>query len=256
MKFRDFFDRTYIINLPHRVDRRREITKELENIGMPLISGKVELFKAIKPKYRGEFELIGYKGAFLSHLSVLKIARAEGLKNVLIIEDDLTLRKDFKQYEGMILTELLESKWDIAHFGYCGDENHTEVNFPILQPCFEKKEIIGAHFYGVKAEIFDELINFFEVLLKRPFNHPDGGPMSPDGVLNVFPQQHPHINRLMTVQSFGNQRSSKSDISPKWFDNVPILSPTVNYGRQLGLANLKMLFKPSPKRRIKPLNQS
>ena len=222
MKFIDFFDRAYVINLPSRTDRRQEMASELRSAGMPFTSGKVEIFSAIKPESPEPFQSIGYKGCFLSHLNVLKKAKMEGLNNVLVMEDDLKLRNDFQRYEDDILRELLDHSWDIAHFGYLSDNFSQEgVKSPILQPF--SGEIIGAQFYAVNRKAFDTLIDFFEILLERPDGHPDGGPMSPDGVFNVFKWQHPDIVRLIAVPSFGAQRSSRSDISPSWFDQVPLL---------------------------------
>jgi glycosyl transferase family 25 len=235
MTFLDFFDRAYVINLPAREDRRQEMAKELENVGMPFTLGKIELFSAIKPKSPGSFQSIGYRGCFLSHLNLLKKAKEENLRNVLIMEDDLEIRKDFSQHEDSILRELSDKDWDIVHFGYCEDESHKlhqDIEFPILQPF--SGQINGSHFYAVNAKAFDKLIDFFEVLLQRPAGHPEGGPMSPDGVLNVFKWQHPDIVRLITVPSFGGQRSSRSDISPSWFDQLPILKTLVQLIRSWG----------------------
>jgi glycosyl transferase family 25 len=244
MKFTDFFDRAYVINLPERNDRRREMAEELQNAGMPFTPGKVELFPAIRPDSRGEFQSIGYRGCFLSHLSILKQAREAGLKNVLVMEDDLELRADFKEYEPLILQELQLGNWDIVHFGY----NSTQVNQAINQPMLQSfsGEIIGSQFYAVNGRVLNQLIHFFEILLSRPAGHPDGGPMSPDGVLNVFKWQHPDIIRLIAVPSFGGQRSSRSDISPKWFDHVPGLRSLVGVARRGGMTRrAKTLLKPA-----------
>lgn len=232
MRFMEFFDRGYVINLAHRVDRRQEMEKELEKAGMPFAPGKVELFSAIKPDSPGPFQSIGYRGCFLSHLNILKKAREEGLKNVLVMEDDLELRQDFHQYEDIILSELTETDWDIVHFGYQHEQSPqiNEVTLPILQTF--SGEIIGTQFYAVNGKAFDQLIDFFELLLQRPAGHPDGGPMSPDGVFNVFKWQHPNIVRLIAVPIFGYQRSSLSDISPQWFDNVPLLNVVLGAARQ------------------------
>jgi len=236
MRFIEFFDCAYVINLPQRTDRRQEMAKELEKAGMPFSSGKVELFSAIRPDSPGSFQSIGYRGAFLSHLNVLKQARAKDLKTVLVMEDDLKLRQDFKQYEAMLLEELLERDWDLVHFGYCCDEpfDAKNVNSPILQPF--SGEIIGAQFYAVNGKAFDQLINFFEGVLQRPAGHPEGSPMSPDGVFNIFKWQHQTIVRLIAVPSFGDQRSSRSDISAQWFDQLPVLSFLAGLARKWGFA--------------------
>lgn len=234
MKFIEFFDCAYVINLPSRPDRRSEMVHELKNVGIPFPSGDVKLFTAIRPDSAGPFQSIGYRGAFLSHLNVLKQARANGLKNVLVMEDDLMLRRDFQQYEASLLGELLGGNWDLVHFGYCCDEpfNARKVSAPILQPF--SGEIIGAQFYAVNGRAFDQLIDFFEALLQRPAGHPDGSPMSPDGVFNIFKWQHPTIVRMIAVPSFGDQRSSRSDISAQWFDQVPVLSALAGFARKGG----------------------
>ena len=244
MRFIEFFDCAYVINLPNRVDRRKAMVKELENAGMPFTSGKVELFAAIRPESPGSFQSIGFRGCFLSHLSVLKQARADGLNNVLIMEDDLELRKDFKQYEDIILKELIAREWDIVHFGYCYDKPSVSeaINLPILQPF--SGELMCTTFYAVNQRVLDQLINFFEVLLQRPAGHPKGGPMSLDGAFNVFKWQHPNIARLIAVPSFGDQRSSKSDISSQWYNDLPILGFLTGLARKLGFArSFKHLLK-------------
>ncbi|MBW4691903.1 MAG: glycosyltransferase family 25 protein [Lyngbya sp. HA4199-MV5] len=244
MRFSEFFDCAYVINLPARTDRRREMAKELNQMGMPFKPGKVELFAAIRPDSPGPFQSIGYRGAFLSHLNVLKQAKARGLKNVLVMEDDLQLRQDFHQYEEVLLRELLKTDWDLAHFGYGCDERFDtqKVDAPILQPF--SGEIIGAQFYAVNGKALDCLIHFFEAVLQRPAGHPEGSPMSPDGVFNIFKWQYPTIVRLIAVPSFGNQRSSRSDISTQWFDQLPVLGSFAGLARKLGVArSIKSLLR-------------
>jgi glycosyl transferase, family 25 len=89
MAFQHIFERTYIINLPERLDRKAEIQRELRSIGSGLMAGKVELYPAAKPVDYYFFPTRGTLGCYLSHLSLLKQARADNLGNVLLIEDDL-----------------------------------------------------------------------------------------------------------------------------------------------------------------------
>jgi glycosyl transferase family 25 len=233
MKFQEFFERIYVINLPHRVDRRIAMEQELENAGMPFTPGKVELFAAIKPDSAAPFEKIGYKGCFLSHLSILKLALAANLSNVLIMEDDLSISNHFKQYEDILIENLCQTNWDIVHFGYFPEKavNPSENTFATFQPLSE--EITGLHFYAVNGRILERLINYFELSLHRPLDHPDGGPISVDGSYNLFQLQNPDILRLISLPCFGTQRSSRSDISPKWFDNLPIIKELATVARSV-----------------------
>ncbi|NJN29129.1 MAG: glycosyltransferase family 25 protein [Synechococcales cyanobacterium RM1_1_8] len=243
MKFIEFFDRTYIINLPERRDRRQGMAKELKRMGLPLTPGKVEIFPAVRPQDPGLFEGIGVRGAFLSHLGVLQKAKAEGARNVLVMEDDLAIHPDFSQYEATLLTELQQMDWDIVNFGYLNDgetglrdtanfKPHLSANlvqFPLLRS-FEGEKV-GAHFYAVNGKTLEPLIQLFETLLESPLSYLEGGAIPADGVFNVFKWKYPQRHRLIAVPSFGGQRSSRSDISPSWFDNVPILKHVAEVAR-------------------------
>ncbi|UIE36712.1 glycosyltransferase family 25 protein [Leptodesmis sichuanensis] len=244
MRVLDFFDRIYVINLPYRRDRRQQIEQELRAAGMPFAPGQVELFDAIRPDSAGEFPSIGYRGAFLSHLAVLKRAQAEQLQTVLVMEDDLMLFDCFKEYEESLIEQLSQRDWDIIHFGYEPQQGNPadDQSGVTLQPCF--RDVIGTHFYGVNRKALAPLIQFLEAMLQRPPGHPEGGPMSPDGALNMFCIQNPAIVRLITIPCLGKQRSSRSDISSKWFDQVPVLKELVNVARNTGLVNqIKQLLK-------------
>ncbi|MGB0563955.1 MAG: glycosyltransferase family 25 protein [Spirulinaceae cyanobacterium] len=247
----DFFDRAYVINLPQRTDRRAEITRELKKADMPLEAGKVELVTAIRPEVAFPFKSIGAKGAFLSHLKVLKMAKAANLKNVLIIEDDLQFTPDFKAYETALITELASQDWDLVQFGYCtrGHNPNCELGAPLLQDF--AGENTGAHCYAVNGKVLKQLIHFLEALLKDAIRHKRSA-MSIDGAFNVFKWRNAEANRLITTRCFASQRSSASDISTCWFDQtpglrqaarvarkVPGVSPVVRFARRQGLAPIK-----------------
>src|SRR4051812_34790380 len=102
----DYFDIAYILNLPERADRRREITEKLATIDVQLAPGRVELFPAIKPTHPGGFENIGIRGCFESHLAMYRRALAEGKKSLLIIEDDLTPLPELREFETAVLEKL------------------------------------------------------------------------------------------------------------------------------------------------------
>jgi glycosyltransferase involved in cell wall biosynthesis len=69
-------DKVYYINLDNRIDRRIQIEEELSKTNF-----QYERFSAIHDN-------IGMIGCTKSHIEVLKLAKKEGLKNVLILEDD------------------------------------------------------------------------------------------------------------------------------------------------------------------------
>jgi hypothetical protein len=188
MKLTEFFERTYVVNLPEREDRRRDITKELANVGISLAPNSVEIFPAIRPETAGEFPSIGAWDCFLSHLSILKHARQQNLSNVLVMEDDLAICKTLIAQESALIEQLQGQDWGMVYLGHY----LTDRNLPKVDPNGRSPEaavllkpytlgIQTTHFYGVNGQILDRLIAFLEQLQQRPSGHPDGGPMHVDG---------------------------------------------------------------------------
>jgi hypothetical protein len=216
-KITDYFQGVYAINLPERKDRRQFIVKELEEAGMPLTPHKVEIFPAIRPDEAGGFPSIGARGCFSSHLAILKQAKQDGLSNILIVEDDLEISAKFTTDQAVIVEQLCQQDWDFVYFGHFQE---VEQKSPVALVPFSE-EIRTTHFYAVNGRIFDRLLRFMEELQQRPPGHPDGGPMQIDGAYSTFRAQNPDVITLIASPSLGWQRSSRSDISPNWFDRVP-----------------------------------
>ncbi|GAB4320134.1 MAG: hypothetical protein OHK0047_02570 [Leptolyngbyaceae cyanobacterium] len=229
MRILDFFERAYVVNLPERRDRRQAIIQNLEKIEMPLTPGKLEIFPAIRPTEANGFPGIGARGCFMSHLQILKMAHNEGLSNVLIMEDDLLIKKQLQADQNRLIEQLRQTDWGFAYFGHNKNIPSTSLTaqfFPFSE------EILTTHFYGVNGKIFDRLINFLEILQQRPPGHPEGGPMHLDGAYNTFRAQNPDVVALRSIPNLGIQRSSRSDIhNTAWFDTVPVVSQLVNLAR-------------------------
>jgi hypothetical protein len=229
MTFHDYFDRVYIINLPERVDRRAEMEKELKSAELSPEQGRIEFFPAVKVPDPAGFDNAGYHGCFRSHLEVFKKARAVGAKHLLVFEDDAALSSHFRRDEEALVEQLQARSWGLVLLGHQdleppSDRSTVLVPFP--------GEVGLAHFYAVHASIFDRLIAFFESVLRRPPGHPDGGPMSPDGAINFFLARNPDIPAFITAPNLGSQRSSRSDLSPRWFDRIPVVRRTASLLRR------------------------
>lgn len=229
MKILDFFERAYVVNLPERHDRRQAIISHLEKVEMPLTPGKLEIFPAIRPTETNGFPGLGTRGCFISHLLILKMARDAGLSNILIMEDDLLIKKQLKTDQNLLIKQLQQTDWGFAYFGHNQTIPSTSLTAQ-FSPFSE--EIQTTHFYGVNGKILDRLINFLEVLQQRPPGHPEGGPMHLDGAYNTFRAQNPDVVALRTIPNLGTQRSSRSDVhSNSWFEDTPIISQLVGLAR-------------------------
>ncbi len=223
----NFFDKSYIINLPERLDRRAEMEQQLKRLGL---SDKVTFFPAIRPTDKGEFPSIGARGCFLSHLAVLKDAKSQNLNNLLIMEDDLSFSRFLIEQQDRITDKLRPLKWDFVYLGHglVLDESQEIVFHEYSEP------LVLAHFLAMNKNTIAQLVDFLEEILTRPAGHPIAGPMHVDGAYSTFRVQNPTTITLIANPNLGFQRSSSSDIANlKWFDTTPILSQLVIITRKV-----------------------
>jgi hypothetical protein len=67
---------------------------------------------------------------------------------------------------------------------------------------------------------------------ERPAGHPDGGKLNADALYSMFCSRYP-VQAVQAWPSLATQRSSASDISPKWFDRVAGLRGAASLARSL-----------------------
>ena len=111
--------RVFIINLEDRPDRRHEMRAELGRIGLGDDAPQVRFFRAHRPEAAGAFPSIGAHGCFMSHLGVLRQARSEGCRAVLILEDDAAFTQPFVEGGEALLKALSKDEsWSMAYLGH------------------------------------------------------------------------------------------------------------------------------------------
>ena len=206
----DYFDRTAIINLPERADRRAETRDEFKRIGWPIENIKVNFLPAIRPDKPDGFPSACARGCFLSHMSAIKKAKQDNIANILIMEDDIAFISDINSFANEALQELEGTDWGFLYLGH-------EYASPITSGgrlALLTEPLPLTHFYAVNGTIFDRFLDFLEQVLKRPPGHPDGGPMHYDGAISTFRMQNRDINTFLIVPSLAYQRSSRTDLLP------------------------------------------
>src|SRR5277367_5098131 len=102
----EYFDRSYIINLEDRLDRREEAIREFCTIGIDVPNQSVRFYSARRLTEKGPFPDVGTRGAFISHRNVLELASQDRLRNVLVFEDDVSFRDLEPLVEDQIVTRL------------------------------------------------------------------------------------------------------------------------------------------------------
>jgi GR25 family glycosyltransferase involved in LPS biosynthesis len=89
-----------VINLECRKDRRAEMETQLRRI-----QWDAQFFPAVRPPDAGDFQSIGARGCFLSHLAVLKRAALQN-DHAVIMEDDLNFSRDFSSVSPATFADL------------------------------------------------------------------------------------------------------------------------------------------------------
>ena len=141
-----YFDKIYVINLDRRPDRYEAFENEMKKYGVE----NIERFSAIDgttimanniPLLAGEI------GVLESHLMIIKKSREEGLKNILILEDDVYFTDEILKLDEYM--SLIPKVWDFIYFG-------------------------GNHVYGTPPELINEKIiklNYTVALQCVAINH-------------------------------------------------------------------------------------
>ena len=219
-KFLCHFEHIYIINLPERTDRKYEIIEQFKSIGIEIsVHPQIEFFSATRPTDKGEFDSIGTKGCFLSHLNVLKDAKLQNYNRILILEDDNNFIKEFTIHAEPVLAALNTANWQIFYGNYRSKKS-IELNKATKITHIKSTDYVElANFIAFQDNIIIELIDFFEQILLRKNGDPDGGPMHVDGAYHWFHSKYVECNTYISNIKLGYQRKSRSDIVQlKWYD--------------------------------------
>ena len=153
------------INLKHQTDRRQHIEHQLDSIGFP--REKTQRIDAVhKP-------LNGFQGNCLSHLEVLNFAIEQGVKNVLILEDDSSFIKPQSEIISYIdnCIQHFKNGWDILLLGV------DLADYEDTTHAFYKRVLLGGlqSAYLVNERYFEKLSSFYiwayeNVLIREVFS--------------------------------------------------------------------------------------
>jgi hypothetical protein len=217
----DCFSRAHVINVPDRTDRLRACVGELGRFGMKVEPGRLEIFPAIRPAHAAGFRNAGVHGCFLSHLAVLRGALRDGLESVLVLEDDVEFTRGLPGELVRVQRQLREAPWGFAYLGHVLPPASAVGESLLVR---HQDGVATTHCYAVHRRALPRVVTFLESVLRREPGDPDGGPMDVDGAYSFFRARNPDVLTLVAATSLATQRPSRSDITPKWFDDVPGLS--------------------------------
>lgn len=221
--------RIEIINLETRTDRRRQVAKELERLGIDSKDPAVRFFPAMRPADADNFPSIGARGCFLSHLAVLEQAEREQHEAVFILEDDV--RFAAPERIAQALEGLRAVDWDIFYGGYDPLDLTGEGLIKIVAP---DMPIRTTHCLAFRARAIRAAVPYLKAILERPAGSPEGGPMHVDGAYSWFRRAHPHLLTVVADPQIATQRPSRTDIHALGLlDRLPIVRTLFGLARRL-----------------------
>ena len=138
----EFIDKAVYINLDHREDRRIIMKQFFEQAKIP--TEKVERFPAIRHP-------VGIVGCAMGHIAILKMAKAEGWKSVLILEDDMRWL-DFDMNYPKLESLVNKKHWDVCMLGGL----YLEYDLPKIKMAFcTNAYIVQSHYYDILLDNFE-----------------------------------------------------------------------------------------------------
>ena len=231
-KLLEVFQQVYIINLPERADRRREIEGQLARIGLGTEHPSISFFKAVKPSEAGGWPSVGAKGCFMSHLGVIDLAVENGLDRVLILEDDMDWSPRFIHAGLNALEEVDRKTWHFVHGGLRSSNDRNAG--PVLRALPSETAMTQTHFIGLSAPAIASAAAYLKTIASRPPGHPEGGPMHVDGAYSWFRKSNPNLGAYYFEPEIAVQRASRTDIHcNKWYDVMPGFAQAAHWYRTL-----------------------
>jgi len=141
-------DRVIYINLDKHVEKKTVIENQLRYFDLPF-----ERFSAINNPHDGI-------GCAQSHLAVLKMARNNRYKNVLILEDDFVFTVTKDEFENAMTKLFIQiPDFDVCMLAYNLQKGDIHQEYPFLLKNIEAQT---ASAYLVNHTIYDDLINLYE----------------------------------------------------------------------------------------------
>ena len=215
----DYFDKLICINLDKRKDRLQESWKQwsANNLiveRMSAVEGNPMEWRHVRDRDAGinaikKSSWTGAAGCMASHVNIWKRAKAEGWKNVLIIEDDCDFIPDLQNKFNELIKEV-PADWDMLYFGGLHEDRGGRfIPEKISENVVKCARMITTTCYAINESCYDLAIN--SVLAEEPWFY-----TAVDGYLAAVVQ--PKCNAYAFNPPLAWQRGSHSDIQDAFRD--------------------------------------
>ena len=167
MKIDEYFDKVYVLNLNRRKDRLKTSTKKLEYCEIEFerfaaVDGSVlqnvwETFSSKKHTLANP----NYLACAISHLSIYRDALDNGYSKILIVEDDVSIRKNANEEFNNIIDSLPD--WELLYLGFIPlTDDRTQWTYKefdvVSKNIAQSKNFWGLYGYGISSELMQEVL--------------------------------------------------------------------------------------------------
>jgi|SRR5579871_322845 len=227
----EYFDRIAIIHLPERKDRFASLTSELRGLGIDIRQPKVEVPFAPRPDDACGFPSRGVYGNFLSHLTILRRAREDGLQSVWVLEDDAIFSRRMRREQAALVERLQHTEWGLCFFGHSLTRELAGEPVGLIRP---PGDFMWAHCYAVHARALPRIVTYLEQAIELPAHHPSGSKLYIDAAFTLFRKFNPDVVTLVGNPVLSLQKRCPSQLNdPRWFDTLSLTRPLVNLARRM-----------------------
>jgi len=146
------FDKVYCINLNRRPDRYQSFISEIGKFGItgveryPAIDGNI--IANDSPLLNGEL------GVLTTHMGIIEKCHQEGVKNVLILEDDVTFTQELNKLDEYM--QLVPENWDMIYFG--GTHIYGKTPVKINEKIMKLNFTVALQCVAIKNTIFETIL--------------------------------------------------------------------------------------------------
>jgi GR25 family glycosyltransferase involved in LPS biosynthesis len=190
IKFKQWVDQIYYINLDTRPDRNKHIQLQLYRHNL-----SANRLTAIRGN-KGHDAMVACKK---SHQSIIETARNLKHNNICVLEDDVIFDDNFLNMADICVSNIPDD-WDLLFLGHCFSKPYTEA---ISRMIYRPINIFCTHCYCVHKKAYDTIIEYLSntKYLYMPIDH----------IYNYLHQKH-ILNMYMCYPSIANQIPNISDI--------------------------------------------
>jgi hypothetical protein len=165
VNLKKYFDKVYVINLDRRPDRYESFKKEIGKYDIE----SIERFSAVDGTTimsNGIPLLSGEIGVLESHLNIVKKCVEEGVKNVLILEDDVYFTDEILKLDEYM--SMVPKDWDFIYFG--GNHVYGTPPEPINDKIIKLNFTVALQCVAINSSIFEVI----EAVLPKRKKQVDG----------------------------------------------------------------------------------